>query len=106
MKIISWNIARRTECWERLLETGADIALLQEAAEPPPELAGRFEVNPAPWQTAGADTTLPRPWRTAVVRLTDRARVEWSRRHARQSPTRERGEFAVRVVWAPSRPRT
>ena len=33
MKIISWNIARRKECWERLLDLGADLALLQEAAE-------------------------------------------------------------------------
>ena len=93
MKILSWNIARRAECWERLLETGADIALLQEAAEPPPELAGCFEVNPASWQTAGADTTLPRPWRTAVVRLTDRARVEWI--DATPIADAREGEFAV-----------
>ena len=36
MKIISWNIAHRSQCWKRLLETDADVALLQEAAEPPP----------------------------------------------------------------------
>ena len=77
MKVISWNIARRPRCWERLLESGADVALLQEAAEPPPEIAGRIEVNPAPWSTAGADTTRLRPWRTAVVKLTDRVQVEW-----------------------------
>ena len=77
MKIISWNIARRPECWERLLETDADVALLQETAEPPPKIAGRVTVNPAPWYTAGADTARLRPWRAAVVRLTDRVQVEW-----------------------------
>ena len=80
MKIISWNIARRPECWERLLETDADVALLQEAAEPPPEIAGRVTVNPAPWYTAGADTARLRPWRAAVVRLTcsvRRAAFRW-----------------------------
>ncbi len=34
MKIITWNIAQRHEAWRRLLETDADIALLQEACEP------------------------------------------------------------------------
>ena len=32
VKIVSWNIARRAKCWERLIEMGADVALLQEAA--------------------------------------------------------------------------
>lgn len=77
MKIISWNIARRPECWERLLGTDADVALLQEAAEPPPEITARVTVNPAPWYTAGADTARLRPWRAAVVKLTDRVQVEW-----------------------------
>ena len=34
MKIISWNVAHRSQCWKRLLEMDADVALLQEAAEP------------------------------------------------------------------------
>ena len=80
MKVISWNIGRRSECSERLLDTDADIALLQEAAEPPSEVVGRVEVNPAPWYTAGADTARPRPWRTAVVKLTDRVQVALDRR--------------------------
>ena len=33
VKIVSWNIARRAKCWERLIDMGADVALLQEAAE-------------------------------------------------------------------------
>ena len=93
MKIISWNIGRRSECWVRLLETDADIALLQEAAEPPPEVVGRVEVIPPPWGTAGADTTRPRPWRTAVVKLTDRVQMEWI--DAEALADAGEGEFAV-----------
>jgi len=47
LKIISWNIAHRAEPWRRLADCDADIALLQEAAEPPCDLAGRFPVDPA-----------------------------------------------------------
>ncbi len=75
MKIISWNIARRSECWRRLLHTGADLALLQEAAMPPPDVAKCIEVNPGPWLTAGGDSNCP--WRAAIVRLSDRILVEW-----------------------------
>jgi endonuclease/exonuclease/phosphatase family metal-dependent hydrolase len=77
VKIISWNIAHRSQPWYWLLEMDADLALLQEAAEPPPEVAKRIEVDPEPWRTAGADAHTPRPWRAAVVRLSDRVHVDW-----------------------------
>ncbi len=77
MKIVSWNIAHRSGPWYWLLEMDADLALLQEAAEPPPEVAKRIEVDPEPWRTAGADAHTPRPWRAAVVRLSDRVHVDW-----------------------------
>ena len=93
MKIISWNIAHRSQCWKRLLETDADVALLQEAVEPPPEIAERVEVNPAPWYTASGDCARPRAWRTAVVKLTDRVRVEWIEPKAIHDAGT--GEFAV-----------
>jgi hypothetical protein len=75
MKLISWNIAQREEPWRRLLETHADVALLQEARGPPPDIASRIEAGAAPWETSGADAN--RPWRAAVVRLTDRVEVSW-----------------------------
>ena len=75
MKILSWNMAHRVDPWYQLLDTDADLALLQEAAEPPPEVASRVEVNPGAWQTAGADAQ--RKWRTAVVRLSDRISADW-----------------------------
>jgi endonuclease/exonuclease/phosphatase family metal-dependent hydrolase len=75
VKIIDWNIARRDDAWRYLLGTDADIALLQEAAAPPADIARRLDVDPAPWQTAGAG--LNRPWRAAIVKLTDRVGVQW-----------------------------
>lgn len=74
-KLISWNIAHRPELWRCLQESEADVALLQEATAPPPDVASRLEVDGVPWETAGAGAR--RPWRTAVVRLSDRVEVTW-----------------------------
>ena len=75
VKLIAWNIARRDEAWRYLLDTDADIALLQEAAEPPADVSRRLDVDPAPWRTAGAG--LNRPWRAATVKLSNRVEVQW-----------------------------
>jgi hypothetical protein len=75
LKIIAWNLAHREESWRFLLGTDADIALVQEAAAPPPDVAQRITIDSAPWQTAGAGKY--RPWRTAIVKLSDRVNVEW-----------------------------
>jgi endonuclease/exonuclease/phosphatase family metal-dependent hydrolase len=75
VKITAWNIARREEGWRSLVDSDADIALLQEAAEPPADIERMFDIDPAPWETAGAGQN--RPWRTAVVKLSDRADVKW-----------------------------
>jgi hypothetical protein len=50
MKIISWNIAHRPDAW-LFATSDADIALLQEASKPPVDVATKFEVDCAPWQT-------------------------------------------------------
>ena len=75
VKMIAWNIARREEAWRFLVDTDAEIALLQEAAEPPADVGGRLDVDPAPWRTAGAG--LNRPWRAAIVKLSSRVGVQW-----------------------------
>ncbi|MDE2992934.1 MAG: hypothetical protein OXU67_03540 [Chloroflexota bacterium] len=77
MKIVSWNIAHRHEPWLWLLGMDADIALLQEAGEPPAAVTGHIETDGAPWLTDGADVYRPRRWRTAVVKLSERVAVEW-----------------------------
>ena len=74
MRLISWNIAHRPEAWRMLLDSGADVALLQEACQPPSEVATRLELDGAKWATAGAGE---RPWRTAIVQLSDAVKVEW-----------------------------
>ena len=89
--IVSWNIAHRPEPWRSLLNMGADLALLQEAAEPPPEIAQCIDVNPGPWHTAGADAN--RPWRVAVARLSDHVRADWI--ESKSIEEADSGELAV-----------
>ncbi len=48
LKIISWNIGRRDDAWRALLDTDADIALLQEATQPPSDVAKKLNIDPAP----------------------------------------------------------
>jgi hypothetical protein len=66
LKIISWNIAHRSYIWGDVCALDADIALLQEACEPPPESAAHLDVDCEPWRTAGIGI---RHWRTAIVGL-------------------------------------
>ena len=81
MKIISWNMAHKKKPWECLLGMDIDLALLQEAIEPPPDVMKRIEadpaieVNPGPWETMMVGGK-PK-WRTAIVKLSDRIGVEW-----------------------------
>ena len=73
MKLISWNINGRVRPWRELLNSDADVALLQEARRPRGSVAEKVEAGPHPWQTSWES----RPWRTAVVRLSNRVDVEW-----------------------------
>jgi endonuclease/exonuclease/phosphatase family metal-dependent hydrolase len=91
MKMISWNIAQREEAWRLLLDVDADIALLQEATEPPADVARALDVDPASWRTVGAG--LDRPWRVAVVKLSNRVDVQWI--EAKPIEDAQRGELAV-----------
>ena len=43
VKVISWNIAHRKQAWHALCGTDADIALVQEATEPPADMPPAFE---------------------------------------------------------------
>ena len=75
MKLICWNIARREPAWKELVSSDADVVLLQEANQPPADIAERIHVDDAPWTTAGAK--LKRDWRTAVVGLSDHVKLKW-----------------------------
>jgi len=75
LKIISWNIAHRKEPWFHLLDSDADIALLQEASKPPIEVQQEISVDDESWETFSPGKNSP--WRTAVVKLSDQVDVEW-----------------------------
>lgn len=74
LRIVSWNIAQRDECWRQLAADGsADVALIQEAKSPPQEVALEvFGVDDG-WSTAGWER---RGFRTAVVRCSQRVSIE------------------------------
>ena len=90
VKVISWNIAGRAASWHYLVEMDADVALLQEATEPPEDISSLVNVDPAPWQTAGRPGW---PRRTAIVRLSERVSVEWIEAKSLDYATSE--DFAV-----------
>lgn len=75
LKIISWNIGRRDDAWRALLDTDADIALLQEATQPPSDVAKKLNIDPAPWITTGAGKT--RKWKAAIVDLSGKSKINW-----------------------------
>ena len=75
MKIISWNMAHKHESWRCLLNMDVDLALLQEACKPPPDVAERIEVDTAPWETRVVGGRAK--FRTAVVKLSNRIEAEW-----------------------------
>ncbi len=72
-RIVSWNISKRSEAWQSLLDSGVDVGLLQEAQRPPPELERHIEVDPAPSNTAGYSRNAL--WRAVVARFSNRVRV-------------------------------
>ena len=100
--IVSWNIAKRHEPWRQLLQMDADIALLQEAGNPPPDVADRVDTGPVEhwdshvwnsrWYEGRFDNLYDR-W-PMVVRLSDRVEVEWFKQVSPISETRE-DEIAV-----------
>lgn len=73
IRVVSWNMGHRTDAWRSLSETGADVALLQEAVAPPPDVAPHVEVDPGAWLTEATPT--PRNFRTAIARLSDRVKM-------------------------------
>ena len=64
LKLIAWNVAQSCDAWRMLIASDADIALLQEAREPPADVAKRINVDPAPWRTGST-----RLWRAAIVKI-------------------------------------
>ena len=83
--VVSWNIAKRHEPWRQLVGMGADVALLQEAGRPPPDVTDRIEMGPwehwdshywnSRWYEGRWENLFDR-W-PMIVKLSDRVDVEW-----------------------------
>jgi hypothetical protein len=73
LTLTSWNIRGSDECWRQLAASSTDVAILQEAKAPPPDVAHLVKVDESPWKTGPADAN--RNWRTAIARISSRARI-------------------------------
>ena len=83
--VVSWNISKRQEPWRELLQMDADVALIQEAGNPPPDVAAEVDTGSREhydshvWNSDWYKGRFPRlydRW-SMVVRLSDRVDVEW-----------------------------
>ena len=91
VKVVSWNIAKRTKPWQELLGMDADVALLQEAGTVPGWVLDRPGVQIGPrehWDSHVwlAEDNLFDRW-PMVVRLSDKVEVQWFRQVAPVSQT-------------------
>lgn len=94
LNIISWNLAHRPRLWQAVSESSADIALLQEACEPPADVLHLLRVDPEPWHTDGAGKH--RRWRVAIAQINPR--IELRRHLIRSICDAHPGELAVSRV--------
>ena len=84
IRVVSWNVFRREEPWRVLVEMGrqgeADVALLQEAGNPPPDLAQpvRYGTDEFWRHEQHEGRPIYDRW-SLVVQLSDRVEVEWFR---------------------------
>ena len=100
--VVSWNIAKRYEPWRQLVEMDADVALLQEAGQVPPDVAEKVDIGPREawdshsWNSdwwKGRFPNLFDRW-PMVVKLSDRVDVEWFKQVSPIAATAE-DEIAV-----------
>ena len=63
VKVVSWNINKKTEPWRQLLPIDPDIALVQEAVPPIEDVVRlRDATLPPPESTRIVEITRKRPW--------------------------------------------
>lgn len=100
--VVSWNIGKRQEPWRQLVGMDADVALLQEATSPPPDVARGVDTGPpehwdshiwnSRWYEGRLEGLYDR-W-PIVVKLSDRVEVQWFKQVSPISETRQ-DEVAV-----------
>ena len=71
----------RHASWRSLLDLDIDLALLQEAGKPPPDVVEKIEANPAIEVDTGFRETMvaggEARFRTAIVKLSSRISTDW-----------------------------
>ena len=72
LKLLSWNMNQKVDNWQTALDSGVDVAMLQEAKSPPVELAGQFMV-----QEEVEPTVSSMHWRAIVAGLTNNDKYEF-----------------------------
>ena len=85
IKLVSWNIAKRQQPWRDLLDMDLDVALLQEAGDPPSDIVDKLEMGDR--DAYDSHVVYSEDYRQywpklfdrwcRVVKLSDRVRVEW-----------------------------
>lgn len=101
-RIVCWNIAKRHDPWRELVAMDADVALLQEAGQVPPDVADKVDTGDRKHWDADAWNSdwyadrwnqLSDRW-SKVVKLSDRVEVEWFKQVGQISEVAE-DEIAV-----------
>lgn len=84
-------MAHRAQLWDDVLASDADVALLQEAPEPPADVASRVRMDHQPWRIEGGNSRCN--WRAAAVALNPGVEATWH--EPKPIKEAEGGEFAV-----------
>ena len=85
VKVVCWNTNHQKEPWRWLHQMDADVALVQEACDPPSDARDRVDIGPkehwdaAVWNSEWWNGRFPKlsDRQTMVVKLSDRVRIEW-----------------------------
>ena len=85
VKVVCWNTNHPKEPWRWLHQMDADVALVQEACDPPSDARDRVDIGPkehwdaAVWNSEWWNGRFPKlsDRQTMVVKLSDRVRIEW-----------------------------
>lgn len=84
-------MAHRARLWDDVVSSDADVALLQEAPEPPAHVASRARTDHQLWRTEGGNSKCN--WRAAAVALNPSVQATWH--EPKPIKDAEGGEFAV-----------
>lgn len=106
IKVVSWNIAKKHEPWRELLRMDADVALLQEAGDPPWDVVGKLDTGPqehwdshlwnSNWYRRHGWRYIAERW-PKIVKLSNRVKVDW---FAQDGPRGHGSESTVSISGA------